>query len=212
MNLQGRFATSVEGACSDYGSAVTGYVAPGFEPVRDAFAANFSERGELGAAFAATVAGVVAVDLWGGIADPQTRRIWERDTLQVIFSGTKGLVALCLLMLVDRGELSLGAPVSRYWPEFAVQGKGSITVLDLASHRARLPGLQVPVMEDELIDHVRMASLLAEQPLDDDPRATDTYHALTYGWLCGEVIRRVDGRSVGAFFADEVAKPLALEI
>jgi len=192
--------------------ALQGYVAPGYEPVEDAFVANFAERGELGAAFSATVGGTTVVDLWGGVADPHAQRAWEPDTLQVIFSGTKGLVALCLLMLVDRGELDLNATVSTYWPEFAAHGKQSITVLDLASHRARLPGLQALVTEDELIDDTRMASLLADQPLDNDPRAAHTYHALTYGWLCGEVIRRVDGRSVGRFFADEVARPLALDV
>jgi CubicO group peptidase (beta-lactamase class C family) len=191
---------------------VEGTVEVGFETVRDAFAANFLEREELGAAFAATIDGTLVVDLWGGIADANTQRPWGRDTLQVIFSGTKALVALCLLMLVDRGTLDLEAPVCRYWPEFASHAKQSIRVIDLASHHARLPGFRTAVTEDDLTDDIRMAELLADQPVDADPRAADTYHALTYGWLCGEVIRRIDGRSVGRFFADEVAKPLALDI
>src|SRR3954471_13853803 len=110
---------------------VDGYVAPGFEGVRDAFADNLRRRGELGAAFAACHAGELVVDLWGGVADAQSGRAWRADTLQGIFSGTKGLVALCLLMLVDRGRLDLDAPVARYWPEFAAAGKQDVRVLDI---------------------------------------------------------------------------------
>jgi CubicO group peptidase (beta-lactamase class C family) len=191
---------------------VDGYVADGFEAVRDAFIENLRHRGELGAAFAVSGDGEPVVDLWGGIADAETGRAWQRDTLQVIFSGTKGLVALCLLMLVDRGELDMQAPVARYWPEFAANGKESIRVLELASHQARLPGIRVPLEHGEVLDDRRMAALLAAQPAETDPRAALVYHALTFGWLCGELVRRVDGRSVGRFFADEVAVPLGLEI
>jgi len=191
---------------------ISGNVASGFEAVQYVFGENFAQREELGAAFAVSIDGALVVDLWGGVADPSGTRLWERDTLQVIFSGTKALVALCLLMLVDRGQLDLSAPVRRYWPEFAARGKEATRVIDLASHRARVPGFATAVSEEDLVDDVRMAALLAEQPQDDDPRAGDVYHALTYGWLCGEVIRRVDGRSVGRFFADEVARPLDLEI
>lgn len=189
-----------------------GTVSPGFEEVRYVFERNFAERRELGAAFAAYRHGKALVDLWGGIAEASNHAAWDRDTLQVIFSGTKGLVALCLLMLVDREQIDLEAPVARYWPEFASQGKENVRVLDIACHRARLPGFLAPVREDEVVDDRLMASLLADQPLDPDPRASRTYHALTYGWLCGELIRRVDGRSVGRFFDEEIATPLRLEI
>ena len=192
--------------------AVGGYVAPGFEGVRAAFAENLRERGELGAAFAVTHEGVLVVDLWGGVADPETGRPWRQDTLQLIFSGTKGLVALCLAMLVDRGRLELDAPVARYWPEFAAAGKQDLRVLDVASHQAALPGIATPLAPDDVLDDRRMAALLAAQPPDPDPRAAATYHPLTYGWLCGELVRRVDGRSVGRFFAEEVAAPLDLEV
>ena len=128
---------------------VDGHVADGFESVRDAFVESLRHRGEMGASFAVTRDGALVVDLWGGIADADAGRPWRRDTLQVIFSGTKGLVALCLLMLVDRGELDMEAPVARYWPQFATNGKASIRVLDVASHQARLPGLRVPLADDE---------------------------------------------------------------
>jgi CubicO group peptidase (beta-lactamase class C family) len=193
-------------------SNTQGHVAPGFEAVRDAFEANFERHGEIGAAFAVMSDGELVVDLWGGLADAATGRPWERETLQLIFSGTKGLVALCLLMLADRDELNLDAPVHRYWPEFAAAGKEHVRVLDLASHQARLPGLRTRLTAADLVDDRRMAALLAAQPQERDPRAADAYHALTYGWLCGEVVRRVDGRSVGRFFADEVATPLGLQL
>jgi CubicO group peptidase (beta-lactamase class C family) len=191
---------------------VDGHVADGFEAVREAFADNLRHRGELGAAFAVTCGGEAVVDLWGGSADGDGARPWRQDTLQVIFSGTKGLVALCLLILVDRGALDMQAPVSRYWPEFGASGKRGIRVLDVASHRARLPGIHSALEPDEILDDRRMAALLAAQPAETDPRAASAYHPLTYGWLCGELIRRVDGRSVGRFFAEEVAEPLGLEI
>ena len=192
--------------------AVSGWVAPGFEPVRDAFALNFAEGRELGAAFAVTLDGGPVVDLWGGLADEAADAAWERDTFVVVFSGTKALVALCLLMLVDRGALELEKPAACYWPEFGAHGKGDVTVADLLSHRGRLPGLRVPVGEDEVTDDIRMAELLAAQSLDPDPRARSVYHAFTFGWLCGELVRRIDGRSVGRFFADEVASPLGLDL
>jgi CubicO group peptidase (beta-lactamase class C family) len=191
--------------------AVGGYVAPGFEGVRAAFAENLRERGELGAAFAVTHDGALVVDLWGGVADPETGRPWRQDTLQLIFSGTKGLVALCLALLVDRGEIELDAPVARYWPPFAAAGKQDLRVLDVASHQAALPGIAAPLAVEDVLDDRRMAALLAAQPPDPDPRAAVTYHPLTYGWLCGELVRRVDGRSIGRFFAEEVAGPLGLE-
>jgi CubicO group peptidase (beta-lactamase class C family) len=191
---------------------IHGRVEPKYERVRQAFLDNFEQRNELGASVAVACDGELCVDLWGGTANATTGRPWDRDTLQVIYSGTKALVALCLLVLVDRRQLDLEAPVHRYWPEFAAHDKEALRVIDLASHRARLPGFSTRVSEEDLVDDARMAALLAAQPLDEDPRAGDVYHALTFGWLCGEVIRRVDGRSVGRFFAEEVARPLDLEI
>ncbi|GAA4639560.1 serine hydrolase domain-containing protein [Actinoallomurus vinaceus] len=187
-------------------------MAPGFEEVAEEFERNFTDRGEVGAAFAAVRDGRPVVDLWGGLADRATGRPWRQDTLQLVFSGTKGLVAVCLLILIDRGLLELDAPVADHWPEFAAGGKGAIRVRDVVSHRARLPGIRSPLVEADLTDPRNLAGLLAAQAPDPDPRAGLVYHALTYGWLAGELVRRVDGRTVGRFFADEVAAPLGLDL
>lgn len=189
-----------------------GFTAPGFEPVAETFGRNFTERGEVGAAFAAMHDGEMVVDLWGGLADSAVGRPWRQDTIQVIMSGTKGLVAVCLLLLVERGELELDAPVAHYWPEFGAQGKGSIRVWQLAAHRARLPAIRTPLSEQDLNDPERLAALLAAQAPEQDPRTELMYHGLTYGWLCGELVRRVTGRTVGSFFAQEVAEPLDLDL
>jgi CubicO group peptidase (beta-lactamase class C family) len=186
-----------------------GFVARGYERVRDAFEQNFAERGELGAAFAVVRHGEPVVDLWGGVADRASGRPWAEDTLQLFFSGTKGMVAICLLMLIERGKLRLDDPVSRHWPEF---GKPDILVRHVVSHTARLPGIDVPISVDDLVDDHRMAAILAAQAASTDPRAAVSYHALTYGWLTGELVRRIDGRSVGRFFAEEVAGPLGAEV
>ena len=185
-----------------------GYVAPGFEAVADAFAANFRDRGELGAAFAAVRGDELVVDLWGGVADRPSGRPWQRNTLQLVFSGTKGMVALCMLMLIDRGRIALDDAVARHWPEF---GKPEVAIRDLVGHTARLPGIDTPISVSDLVDDRRMAAILAAQAPSSDLRAAFCYHALTYGWLCGELIRRVDGRSAGTFFAEEVAAPLDVE-
>jgi CubicO group peptidase (beta-lactamase class C family) len=190
-----------------------GHVAAGFEGVAEQFELNFTERGDLGAAFAAVLDGEPVVDLWGGFADPaQPVRVWSEDTLQLIFSGTKALVATCMLMLIERGRLALDDEVCRHWPEFAANGKRAITVADLMSHRARLPGVRTPLRDSDLTDARALAELLAEQAPETDPRAVAVYHPLTFGWLCGELVRRVDGRTVGHFFAEEVAGPLDLEL
>jgi CubicO group peptidase (beta-lactamase class C family) len=187
-------------------------VAPGFGQVAEEFERNFAERGELGAAFAVYQDGEPVLDLWGGVADGATGRPWERDTLGLVFSGSKGFVAVCMLILLDRGLLDLEAPVARYWPEFAANGKSAIRVRDVAAHTARLAGLDTPVALDEVTDDRAMAALLAAQAPSADPRATFCYHPLTFGWLCGELVRRVTARSVGRFFAEEVAAPLELEL
>jgi CubicO group peptidase (beta-lactamase class C family) len=187
---------------------IEGYVAPGFDRIADAFAKNFEDGCDVGAAFAAYRDGEALVDLWGGYADRAGGRPWRRDTLQLIFSGTKGLTAVCILMLIDRGALMLDDAVCKHWPEF---GKPNILVRDIVSHTARLPGITAPVSAAELADDIHMAQLLARQAQFDDPRAAFIYHPLTFGWLCGELLRRIDGRSLGKFFSDEVAIPLALD-
>src|ERR1700737_3105363 len=151
--------------------------------------------GEAGAAFAAVVDEVSVVNLWGGVREPEAGLPWTADTAQLIFSGTKGLVATCILLLLDREELRLDQPVSDYWPAFAASGKHDVLVRHLVSHHA-------PVL---------MANRLAAQPALWPPGPAITYHAITFGWLCDGLIRHVDGRSVGRFFAEEVAAPLQLD-
>ena len=191
---------------------VNGYAMSGFGPVATEFSRNFTERGDLGASFAVIRDGEPLVDLWGGIADHASGRPWSADTLVILFSGTKGLVAACLLLLMERGQLELDSPVARYWPEFAAAGKSGVLVRDVVTHSAGLPGVALPVTWRAATDSRRMAALLAGQRRSDDPRATLTYHAVTFGWLCGELVRRVDGRGIGQFFAEEIAGPLDLEL
>lgn len=191
-------------------SRMDGYTAAGFEDVAEAFARNFAERDELGAAFAAYQDGRLVVDLWGGTADRDTGGEWDRDTVQLMFSGTKGLASACVLLLVQRGQVSLDAPVSRYWPSFAAAGKGAITVAEVISHQARLPWVEAGYAD--LLDHDVMAAHLAGQAPSADPRAAFMYHAITWGWLVDELVRRIDGRTVSRFFAEEFAVPLDLEV
>lgn len=192
--------------------SIDGWVADGYEPVADEFQRNFDERRDLGAAFAAVADGRVVADLWGGIADPATGAPWREDTLQLVFSSTKGFVAICLLILIERGRIDLDAPVSQYWPEFAAAGKADTLVGHLVSHQAGLPGIRQPLELVDLLNGVRMAELLAAQEPFWPPGSTVCYHPETWGWLNAELIRRVDGRTVGTFFAEEVAQPLDLEI
>jgi CubicO group peptidase (beta-lactamase class C family) len=189
----------------------TWVVAPGYERVAEAFVQNLQDRGDRGAAFAAYVDGRLVVDVWGGVARRDPPQPWRRDSLACIFSGSKGLVATCLLLMLERGLLDLDEPVARYWPEFGQHGKGDITVRHLASHQAGLPGVTTPVTLEHAVDGRLMARLLAAQPALHPPGDRLYYHAITFGWLCGELIRRVDGRSLGRVFRDEVARPLGLD-
>lgn len=186
-----------------------GFVAPGFEPVAEEFERNFTERADLGAAFAATRHGQPVVDIWGGDAAPG--KPWQKDTLTVVFSCTKGLVAACMLKLIEDGRLDLQAPVTRYWPEFGRNGKERVLVRHVLSHRSGLPGILAPLTTADLPDYEKMEQLLAAQPQAQDPNAFHAYHALTIGWLAGAILRRIDGRTLGQFFMDEFAKPLGLE-
>jgi CubicO group peptidase (beta-lactamase class C family) len=191
--------------------AIGGRIAPGFEGVRDAFAANFAEHGEVGAGFSLVHDGRTVVDLWGGVADAATGAAYTEDTLQLIFSSTKGATALCANLLAQRGELDVDAPVSSYWPEFAEAGKGDIPVRWLLCHKAGLPFIDAPLGVEELLDWPTATKALAAMTPLWEPGRVHGYHAVTYGWLVGEVVRRITGKSLGTFFADEVAGPLGLE-
>ncbi|MFE1574719.1 serine hydrolase domain-containing protein [Streptomyces fradiae] len=190
---------------------INGEVAPRFEPVREAFAANFTQHGDIGAAVCVYLHGRPVVDLWGGVADPETGRPWTRDTLQLVYSATKGATATAAHMLVERGMLDLDAPVAKYWPEFAANGKADIPVRWLLSHRAGLVALDEPLPLAEALAWDPMAAALAVQRPQWAPGTAHGYHGRTWGWLVGEVIRRVSGRSPGTFFADEIARPLGLD-
>ena len=190
---------------------IHGSTDPRFQAVRDAFTANFRDHGEVGAALCVYHRGRRVVDLWGGIADPTTGTPWTEDTLQYVFSTTKGFTTTCAHLVAQRGELDLDAPVADYWPEFAATGKHHIPVRWLLSHRAGLPALDTPIpLADALAWHP-MISALATQHSLWPPGSTHGYHAQTFGWLVGEVIRRITGRTPGTFFADEIATPLELD-
>lgn len=187
-----------------------GYCAPGFAGVRDAFARNFRDYGERGGAVAIRHRGEVVVDLWAGDADAAGRP-WAEDTLAVVFSTTKGLAALCLHMLTDQGLLDFDAPVARYWPEFAQNGKAEATVAMLMSHQLGLPVWQEPLPPGALHDwDLAAGRLAAEAPLWE-PGTAHGYHGLTLGWLEGELVRRITGQSMGDFFRSQVAAPLGAD-
>ncbi|MET8772079.1 serine hydrolase domain-containing protein [Streptomyces sp. NPDC004658] len=190
---------------------IHGYCDPRFAAVREAFAENFRARGELGAAVAVTVAGETVVDLWGGWADAARTRPWARDTVVNVWSTTKGPVALCAHILADRGLLDLDAPVAAYWPEFAAEGKDKVLVRHLLSHRAGLSGLREPHTLEELYDWELTTARLAAMAPWWEPGTRSGYHALTYGFLVGEVVRRVSGLRPGAFLEREVTGPLGLD-
>jgi CubicO group peptidase (beta-lactamase class C family) len=182
-----------------------------FERVRKAFAENFERRGEIGAAVAVTVGGRPMVDLWGGHADAAHTRPWQRDTIVNVWSTTKGLCALCAHRLADQGKLDFEAPVANYWPEFGAAGKASMPVKYLLNHRAGLAAIRAPLKHQDLFNWEMVTSELARQEPWWEPGSKHGYHAITFGWLVGEVVRRIGGRSLGTYFRDEIAGPLGAE-
>jgi CubicO group peptidase (beta-lactamase class C family) len=189
-----------------------GTCAEGFEGVREAFEANFVDPGELGAAVAVVVDGRPVVDLWGGLADAHTERQWTRDTPVLVYSATKGPTAACVLQLWERGLLDLDAPVAEVWPEFAAAGKAAVTTRHLLTHQAGLPVFDAPITFTECHDHDLVARRLAGQTPYWEPGTAHGYHPLTWGWLLGEVVRRVARRTVGAMVAEVLAEPLGLDL
>ena len=193
-------AVAIHGTCSDR-----------FAAVREAFTANFAAGREVGASFAATLGGELVVDLWAGDADAARTRPWQRDTIVNVFSTTKAVTALCAHMLVDRGQLDLDAPAARYWPEFAANGKERITPRQLLSHSAGLAAVRPRLTQEAFYDWAKMTEVLAAETPWWEPGSANGYHALTYGYLVGELVRRIDGRTIGAFLRDEVARPLDVD-
>jgi len=183
----------------------------GYSPVADAFAANFAQHDELGAAVVVYVDGRKVVDLWGGIADQRSRRAWAADTPAIVFSVTKGVLAICAYRLVGQGRLELDEPVARYWPEFGAHGKGDITVRMLLSHQAGLSALDGQLSRADALGWAPVIRAIERQIPLWAPGLGHSYHTMTYGWLIGEVIRRITGMSPGPFLQAELSAPLGLE-
>jgi CubicO group peptidase (beta-lactamase class C family) len=184
---------------------------PRFEPVREALRACFDEHGDVGASCAVTSGGELVVDLWGGHTTERRDVEWGADTLVNVWSTTKTMAALCLLVLADRGVLDLDAPVARYWPEFAAEGKDGVLVRHVLGHTAGLPGWTEPMQQDDLLDHDLCARRLAAQAPWWEPGSASGYHAITQGCLENEIVRRVTGMTLGTLFATEVAGPLGAD-
>jgi CubicO group peptidase (beta-lactamase class C family) len=185
-----------------------GTTAEGFENVRLAFEENFANGLEIGASFSAYYQGKKVVDLWGGVADPNAETPWEENTLALVFSTTKGVTAMCANKLAQEGILDLDAPVAKYWPEFAAGGKENIPVSYLLSHQAGLAWVGGELTAEEVFSWDPVVDLLAEQTPHWEPGSRHGYHATTYGWLVGEVVKRVTGVSVGTYFRTAIAEPL----
>ncbi|MEV4247639.1 serine hydrolase domain-containing protein [Streptosporangium canum] len=193
-------------------TVVHGQCDPRFSRVREVFDRHFAEGEELGAAFAVFLDGEPVVDLWGGVADRHSGRPWDRGTPALTYSCTKAVTATAALLLAERGLLDVAAPVADVWPEFARHGKKRITVEHLFTHQAGLPTIEGPVPPEEFEDQAAIADRLAGQAPIWEPGTAHGYHALTYGFLLGEVIRRVSGKSAGEFVAAEISEPLGLEL
>ena len=201
---------------------VHGFVAAGFEGVRDAFAGNFASGADVGASVAITVGGEFVVDLWAGTATfdgpdddetgaPGVDGNWQEDTIINVWSTTKTMAALCCLILADRGDLDLSEPIATYWPEFAAAGKEQIATRHVLGHTAGLSGWDEPLTMYDLLDHDKLVGLHAAQRPWWEPGTRSGYHAISQGYLLGEIVRRVTGRSLGTYFADEVAGPLGAD-
>lgn len=182
-----------------------------FHALREEFERNFRERGEVGASVCVTLGGETVVDLWGGKVRADTEDPWEEDTISLVWSSTKGAAALCMHILASRGELDLDAPVARYWPEMGRPGKEALTPRMVLNHQAGLPVLRQPVPPGGFARPELIAKMLAEEEPHWQPGARHGYHALMFGWLVGELVRRISGRSIGRFFREEVAEPLGLD-
>ncbi|MCH8133499.1 MAG: class A beta-lactamase-related serine hydrolase [Deltaproteobacteria bacterium] len=192
--------TKIQGTCNER-----------FERVRGVFTNAFKEGLEVGAAVSIVVDGERVVDLWSGWMDAGRTRPWQRDTIVNVFSTTKGMTALCAHRLVEEGRLDLEAPVAKYWPEFAAAGKESITVRQLISHQAGLPAIRKTLAPADIYDWDTMVEALAELEPWWEPGSGHGYHALTFGWLVGEVVRRITGKSLGTYFRETFAEPLAAD-
>ncbi len=192
--------TEIHGRCDDR-----------FAVVREAFKKNFASHGDVGASVAVSLEGELVVDLWGGHRDAAKTLPWEENTIVNVYSSTKTMAAMCLLLLADRGAVDLYAPVARYWPEFAQNGKDKIEVRHFLSHSAGLSGMDEVLSDEEFYVWENVVSALARQKPWWEPGTQSGYHALTQGHLIGEVVRRVTNKSIGTFFRDEIAVPMGAD-
>ena len=190
---------------------IDGYCEDRFTSVKEAFQYNFDENLEVGASFAVTINGKHVIDLWGGYSDAAETKPWKKDTIVNVYSTTKVMTVICIHMLVDRGLLDLDDPVAKYWPEFAQAGKENLPVKYLLSHTSGLAGWDKPIRTKKLYNWDLMVELLAAQKPWWEPGTKSGYHTFTYGFLLGEVFRRIMNKSVGTFFQEEVAKPLGAD-
>lgn len=190
---------------------IQGQCDPRFERVRKTFAENFDQRGELGATVAVTIDGRPVLDLWGGHLDLARSKPWQRDMIVNVWSTTKGLTAICAHRLAGEGRLDFDAPVAKYWPEFAQGGKADIPVSYLLSHKAGLAAIRAPLKNEDIFNWELVTRELARQEPWWTPGTRHGYHAITFGWLVGEVVRRITGKSLGTYFRDEIAGPLGMD-
>jgi CubicO group peptidase (beta-lactamase class C family) len=190
---------------------ISGRADAGFGAVKDAFAENFSQQGDVGASVAVMLQGEPVVDIWGGHQDVEQTVEWNSDTIINVWSTTKTMTNLAALVLASRGLLDVDAPVARYWPEFAAAGKQDVLVRQVLSHSAGQAGWDTPISVEDLFDWKKVTRMLAEQPTWWTPGTKSGYHAITQGNLIGELVRRIDGRTVGHFFAEEIAGPLGAD-
>lgn len=191
---------------------VHGFADPRFEALAQAFLANFTERGEVGASLCLVVDGEPVVDLWGGALDSEGSRPWRQDSVVNVWSTTKAVNALCFAMLVDRGACAYDDPVSRWWPEFAAEGKGEVTIAMLLSHQAGLCSFRDPAVVEDFYDLPAAAARLAATAPLWPPGSRSGYHAISIGVLAGELFRRIEGRGLGRFIAEELSGPMGLEL
>jgi len=192
-------------------SQVQGHCDPQFARVKEEFERNFAERGEVGASVCLSVDGETKVDLWGGMANPDTGEAWQEDTVSIVFSCTKAATALCAHILIDRGLLDPAAPVSTYWPGFAKNGKEATTVQMMLNHESAVPTNRDPIREGGYLDWDYMISRMEDEEAWWEPGTRNGYHMVNFGWTVGELVRRVSGKSLGQFFADEVAAPIGAD-
>ena len=190
---------------------IHGFCDDRFSNVRDTFEKNFTERGDVGASFAATVNGEYVIDIWAGHADAAKTRPWEEDTIVNVYSTTKTMTFITALVLADRGELSFDDPVIRYWPEYGQNDKAKTEIRHFMSHSAGVPGFSPAVSAEQLYDWDYCIDNLASQSLWWEPGTQSGYHAITQGYLIGEVVRRITDRTIGTFFKEEIAGPLGAD-